>query len=235
MTVTNDGTVYLTGQTTSEDLPTTAGAIDSTYNGNGDSFVASLSNGNTLNESTYLGGSNSDIGNGVGVDGAGNILVAGATLSADFPSTPDADDPSHNGGQDGFLTKIVAETQTSREVMIDVRPFSRLNTVNISTNGFLPVAILASEDFDPRTVDESSITIGDPNLSGRASPVGALRYDVNRDGRRDFVLIFAIDDLVSSGAIALSSTSLKLTGTTLDGQSIFGSDTVRVIRTQLDD
>lgn len=40
----------------------------------------------TITYSTYLGGNNSDYGGGIGVDGAGNIIVAGSTLSTNFPT-----------------------------------------------------------------------------------------------------------------------------------------------------
>jgi hypothetical protein len=37
------------------------------------------------------------------VDGEGRAYVTGFTASADFPTTPDAHDSSHNGGNDAFV------------------------------------------------------------------------------------------------------------------------------------
>ncbi|HLM58440.1 MAG TPA: SBBP repeat-containing protein [Pyrinomonadaceae bacterium] len=55
--------------------------------------------------STYLGGSNSDQANGVAVDSAGNVYVAGFTGSTDFP-TANALQAANGGFQDAFVAKI---------------------------------------------------------------------------------------------------------------------------------
>jgi Big-like domain-containing protein/beta-propeller repeat-containing protein len=57
--------------------------------------------------STYLGGSGTDEGLGIALDGAGNAYVTGRTISADFPTTAGAFDTSFNGGTfDVFVTKL---------------------------------------------------------------------------------------------------------------------------------
>ena len=55
---------------------------------------------------TFLGGSDYDTGNAVAVDGAGSAYVTGTTYSPDFPTTPGAFDPSHNGEYDAFVVKL---------------------------------------------------------------------------------------------------------------------------------
>ena len=55
---------------------------------------------------TYVGGDNEDIGNGIAVDSAGNIYVAGQTHSTNFPTTAGAYDASENGNWDAFLVKL---------------------------------------------------------------------------------------------------------------------------------
>jgi hypothetical protein len=57
--------------------------------------------------STFLGGSNGDVGLGIAVDAAGNAYVTGATDSPNFP-TPLGFDMGFNGGQDVFVTKLNA-------------------------------------------------------------------------------------------------------------------------------
>src|SRR5262249_56248957 len=52
-----------------------------------DAFVAKLNvAGTALTYSVYLGGSASDSGAGIAVDGSGSAYVTGQTFSADFPT-----------------------------------------------------------------------------------------------------------------------------------------------------
>ncbi len=55
---------------------------------------------------TFLGGSLNDDGNGIALDQAGSVYVTGETISGDFPITPNAFDPSFNGGSDVFVVKL---------------------------------------------------------------------------------------------------------------------------------
>jgi len=80
------GAVYVTGETASTNFPT-MNAIQSTFGGGaGDIFLTKLNgNGQTLAYSTYLGGSAEDAANAVTVDLSGNVYLAGASLSTNFP------------------------------------------------------------------------------------------------------------------------------------------------------
>lgn len=102
------GNAHVTGFTDSADFPTTPGAFDPTPNGNFDAFTSELNPAGTapLVNSTYLGGSSVDSGNGIAVDASGSAYVAGFTSSADFPTTPGAYDTVLDGTEDAFVTKI---------------------------------------------------------------------------------------------------------------------------------
>ena len=83
----------------SADFPTTAGAFDTTFNGDADAFVTKLTRAAPPSlYSTYLGGSSLDYGNGIAVDGAGNAYVTGVHVSTNFPTTAGAFDTTYNGG-----------------------------------------------------------------------------------------------------------------------------------------
>jgi hypothetical protein len=105
------GNVYVTGQTQSSNFPTTAGAFDTTLDGGYDGFVLKLNAaGSALEYSTYLGGGEVDVVNGVALDASGHVYVTGQTQSTNFPVSSNAFDPTHNGGPfngyDAFVAKL---------------------------------------------------------------------------------------------------------------------------------
>lgn len=112
--VLNDlGEVCLTGYTESADFPVTPGAYDTTHGGYWpDAFVTKMNGtGSSLLYSTFLGGSyDEDWGHSIAMDDSAYIYLTGYTLSQDFPATPNAFDPTYNGGYgDAFVTKLDLE------------------------------------------------------------------------------------------------------------------------------
>jgi hypothetical protein len=103
------GDVSITGDTYSPDFPT-ANALQPTIHGFDNAFVARLSaDGSTLVYSTYLGGSEGDIGLAIAVDGStGDALVTGWTESTNFP-TANALQPTNHGIQNGFVARLSAD------------------------------------------------------------------------------------------------------------------------------
>jgi len=103
----SSGNAHVTGYTSSSNFPTTAGAFDTSHNGNYDIFVTKLhSSGTMLLYSTFLGGSSSDYGFGIALNSAGLAYVAGSTYSANYPTMAGSWDTSHNGGMDALVTRI---------------------------------------------------------------------------------------------------------------------------------
>jgi hypothetical protein len=84
-----NGFIYITGQTLSKDFSYPPGVFQTNYQGGsqvGDAFVAKFDNqGSNLIYLTYLGGSADDAAYSIAVDGSGNVYIAGATDSANFP------------------------------------------------------------------------------------------------------------------------------------------------------
>jgi hypothetical protein len=105
--VDESGRAYVTGITNSADYPTTPGAFDTTLNRNQDVFVTKLNaTGSALAYSTFLGGTDSDAGNGIAVNESGRAYVTGSTSSLDYPTTRGAFDRTFNGNTDAFVTKL---------------------------------------------------------------------------------------------------------------------------------
>lgn len=104
MAVDSNDVVTVAGVTASFNFPTTAGAWDQTQNGSNDAFVTRLNSGGTnLLWSTFLGGSLYDDAFGLTIHASGACVVAGTTISTDFPTTPGALDTSFNGAVDTFV------------------------------------------------------------------------------------------------------------------------------------
>jgi len=96
------GNLYMTGSTTSTNLPVTNGT---TRQGTQDAYVVKFNASGGLVWCTYLGGSASDTPLGIAVDPAGNVYVEGRTVSTDFPLAS-AFQSVRNGASDAFVTKL---------------------------------------------------------------------------------------------------------------------------------
>jgi hypothetical protein len=109
-------------------------------------------------------------------------------------------------------------------VVIDIKPGSFPNSINLKSKGVIPVAILTTADFDATTVDASTVTFG----PGGATMVhrSAHLEDADGDGDIDMVLHFKTQDT----GIEAGDTEATLTGQTLDGNNIEGTDTVRIVQ-----
>jgi uncharacterized repeat protein (TIGR01451 family) len=110
--------IYVAGLTVSPDLPAAGTPYQSGIGGDYDAYVAKLNPaGTALVYRTYLGGSSTDYGLGLAVDGTGKAYVIGLTASADFPVTASAYQSTFAGGPvdtpfDAFLAKLDANGST---------------------------------------------------------------------------------------------------------------------------
>ncbi|HEX9287318.1 MAG TPA: SBBP repeat-containing protein, partial [Thermoanaerobaculia bacterium] len=107
------GNAYVTGTTTSDQTTfPVIGGPGVTYNGSEDAFVAKVdASGGALDYAGYIGGTGSDLGLGIAVDGFGNAFVTGSTNSSEatFPATV-GPDTTFNGGTDAFVAKVAEIT-----------------------------------------------------------------------------------------------------------------------------
>lgn len=104
------GNAYVAGTTTSANFPPSGTPYQATLSGVADIFIAKFnSTGTALTFSTYLGGSLTDTSAGVAADSGFNVIVAGTTNSADFPTngTNPAFQPTPlSSGNHVFVSKL---------------------------------------------------------------------------------------------------------------------------------
>jgi hypothetical protein len=115
---------------------------------------------------------------------------------------------------------------TEQIVDIDIKPGGVPNSINRSSQGSCPVAILSSPTFDaPSAVDTTSFTFGrtgdEKSLAFCSSP-----EDVNGDGLLDVVCHFNTE----ATGFLFGDTQGVLKGKTLSGVPIKGADSVRILR-----
>ena len=139
------GRATVTGDTRSSDFPTTPGAFDTSNNGGTDAFVVRLNAaGSALDYATFLGGILWDDGFALVLDAAGRATVTGWTSSGDFPTTPDAFDPSYNGGYpnyyyDAFVVKL---NLTASPTAVALASLEAVAGDSASVPGWCAVALL---------------------------------------------------------------------------------------------
>jgi hypothetical protein len=101
--------------------------------------------------STFLGGSDSDSGNAIAVDAAGNAYVTGTTSSTNFPTSPGAYDISLNGFGDTFLTKLNAAGTGIYSTYLGGSSFDSGAAIALGANGDVFVTGSTSSSNFPTT------------------------------------------------------------------------------------
>lgn len=114
------------------------------------------------------------------------------------------------------------------EVSVDIKPGSWPNTINLGSNGVIPVAILTTESFDATSVDPSTVQLEGLGVAmrGKSEKLLANEEDVDEDGDIDLVVKIETENLESG---AWQSGLIVLTGETYDGQAIEGCDEIIIV------
>ncbi|MBV8053178.1 MAG: SBBP repeat-containing protein, partial [Acidobacteriaceae bacterium] len=124
--IATDGTsAYVTGSTSSTDVPVAGTSVFQPTNGGGasDAFLAKLANpvttgttpgSVTLSYFTYIGGAGQDVGLGVAVDNIQGARITGWTNSSNLPVLNNGNIPiSYQGNNDAFVARIDTTATTS--------------------------------------------------------------------------------------------------------------------------
>ena len=110
--VTSGGSVVVGGTTASADFPTTPGALQASFGGAQDAFVARLEgSGTALEWSTFFGGPLAERFGELELAANGDVVLCGGTRGG-LPASPGALDASYNGGPffgDAFVARLRAD------------------------------------------------------------------------------------------------------------------------------
>lgn len=107
------GDVVVVGETQSNHFPLTEDCADDAFHGKWEAFAAKFDAGLTdLKASTFLGGANDERVNVLRIGPNNEIVIAGWTLSSDFPVIQSNFDTSYNLYEDGFVSKLNSELTT---------------------------------------------------------------------------------------------------------------------------
>jgi len=100
-------------------------------------------------------------------------------------------------GGDHAVVTLAAPGGGVTQVAIDIKPGSYPNSINLGSNGVIPVAILSSETFDATTVDPESVSLAGSGVAvrGKGNKLLAHEEDVNGDGLMDLVVKVETENL----------------------------------------
>ena len=118
-------------------------------------------------------------------------------------------------------------------VVIDIKPGSDDNPINLGSNGVVPVAVLTTskadgdaQNFDARDIDQATVKLAgaSPIVTENSGQRGSFE-DVDGDGDLDLLVHLPIPDL----DLAEADTEATLEGLTLEGRPILGTDAIVVV------
>jgi hypothetical protein len=164
----------------------------------------------------------------IAVDTNGNVYFAGFMDEHWWiePISPAIVPWTDGGGRDACVVKF----ETSLEIDIDIKPGGDPNSINLCSNGAVPIAILGSDTFDVYDIDTETLRFAEASVKvvGMKDPHSICSYeDVNDDLFYDLVCHFLTADI--AGIDGQSSTA-TVNGELLNGTSIEGTDSINIVK-----
>lgn len=143
------GSVYVAGETTSTNFPTTVGVVQPARASLTDAFVAKLDpTGTNLLWATYLGGDGADVATALAVTPAGDVFVGGETTSAAFPVTAGAFQTTRSGASDGWVARLdPAGAALVYSTLVGGTQSDRVNGIALVGGEVVGVGRTSSTDF----------------------------------------------------------------------------------------
>ena len=208
------GNVYVGGDTSSDNFPTTAGAYDVTCGPTGtctatgalDAFVTRFAPNGSIVYSTFLGGTEFDWVLGLKADTAGRLHIAGYTNSPDFPTTPGAVSATHQGWDDAFYTRLEPSgAAVSYSTFIGGRGSENAIAVALDSAGAAYITGTTN------SYDLTTFNALQPSMSGE-SDAWLMKIAANRT--LDYITYFGGSGRETANGLALQGDSVYLSGQT---------------------
>lgn len=126
---------------------------------------------------------------------------------------------------------FLAAPASAPEVIIDIKPGSSQNSINLKSKGVVPVAVLTTDGFFADTIDPSTVYFAG------AAPVRWKLEDVDDDGDDDMIFHFRTQELeldqdsteATLEAKLADFTATQSTEQVSDGTVVSGTDEVRIV------
>jgi hypothetical protein len=169
-----------------------------------------------LHTAAIVWGDGSPVDYGVVSESEGSGTVSGSHLyhqGGTYTVKVTVCDDDATCDDDTFTVTVVAVSEA------DIKPGGYPNSINLSSRGVVPVAILTTDDFDATTVDPVTVKFAD------ALPLRWAWEDVDYDGDLDLVFHFKTQEL----NLDEYSTEATLSGQTFGGMPFEGTDTVNTV------
>ena len=114
------------------------------------------------------------------------------------------------------------------EVEIDIKPGSYPNSINLGSQGVIPVAIFSTDIFDATTVNPETVMLAGANVAvrGKSGKLMAHTGDVDGDGLDDLLLQVATEGI---DVETIEEGYAILAGETYDGLYIMGMDEITIV------
>ncbi len=207
------GNLVITGATDSAQMPTTVGAFQTSIRNIccfSDALLTKLnSTGTARIYSSYLGGNNSDSGDGLALDGSGNVYLSGQTSSTNFP-TQQPFQAVNGGSSDAFIAKI-----SIPRPLISLYPskisFTGEGLGIVSASQPVTVANVGTSLMSMSTVAVSGDFLAASNCGSRLSPTAHCTINISfkpsATGTRNGLL--TVTDSVGAQKIPLAGTGIR--------------------------
>ena len=138
-------------------------------------------------------------------------------------SVEELDSQSQSGSyQLSYSPQTGSELEVAKEVEIDIRPGGPFNIINPKSKGPLMVGIKTTDGFDVKDIDRSTLKFG----PAQTSQIGkTFLVDIDFDKDKDLLVFFRTDQ----ARLTPEDKQACLIGKTLDGESFYGCDEVRIL------